>query len=202
MCTYCTVYPTQPTAHSIARRLLEDARYQCLHKLSSATCRHGEAFDREREEQQCNSSRPQHEAREREDAAGLGDDGVGGRGGDGMEESGSPQQDARCGVAEEAAAEREPVVGCTASGVTDKHVQGEDGKCSHCHGALRFFAYVPLCLCGLPDSEEYRQAEGPIIVLFINARPAKSYHHASARDKRMSWKVELFFESSSLNSGH
>jgi hypothetical protein len=45
-----------------------------------------------------------------------------------MEESGSPQHDARCGVAEEAVAEREAAVGCTARGVVDEQGQGEDGK--------------------------------------------------------------------------
>lgn len=63
----------------------------------------GEAFDGEGEHQQRNSSRPHQEAPEREAAAGFG--------GDGVEESGSPQHDARRGVAEETVAERE-VVGC------------------------------------------------------------------------------------------
>jgi len=62
------------------------------------------------------------------DSASLG----GGGGGDGVDDGGSPQHGARCRVAEEEAAEREPAARrIKACGVPGQQGQGEDGKSSH-----------------------------------------------------------------------
>lgn len=121
--------PAQLSGHALLR--LEEGHDRCLRKLSCEACRRREAADREGEQQEHNSSHPQHEAPDCEGVRGV----VIGIG-DGIEESGGRQNDEDCGVVEEVMAEGEGAASDELGRRVAERDPVEDGKSCHCHCRL------------------------------------------------------------------